>query len=180
MAEGLALVTGASSGIGFVLAKLFADHGYDLVVAADDDAIQASADKLGAAGASVSAVQVDLRKPDEVELVSRTATGAGRSLDVAVLNAGVGRAGPFVAGDLDTDLSIVDVNVRSTAMPGPTDTDFFRRGRMLETVVGRMPKNDPGEVAIGLANRMLPDSVKAAASRMISFRVGRNERSRVR
>ena len=262
MAKGLALVTGASSGIGFELAKLFADDGYDLVVAADDDAIQASADKFGGTGADVRAVQVDLRKPDDVELLYRTATGDGRGLDAAVLNAGVGRAGPFVDGDLDTDLSIVDVNVRSTVhlaklvlrgmvargegkllftssvaasmpgslqtvynasksfiqsfsealhdelrdtgvtvtslMPGPTDTDFFRRGRMLDTVVGRMPKDDPGEVAkqgyralmngdrkviaesamtkaIGLTNRVLPDSVKAVASRIISLRVGRKK-----
>jgi NAD(P)-dependent dehydrogenase (short-subunit alcohol dehydrogenase family) len=42
-ARGLALVTGASSGIGFELAKLFSEDGYDVVVAADDDAIHASA-----------------------------------------------------------------------------------------------------------------------------------------
>jgi short-subunit dehydrogenase len=256
----LALVTGASTGIGFELAKLFAEDGYDLVVAADDDAIQASADKLGATGADIRAVQVDLRKPEDVELLYRTATD-GRRLDAAVLNAGIGRAGPFVDGDLDTDLSIVDLNVRSTVhlaklvlrdmaargdgkvlftssiaatmpgslqtvynasksfiqsfsealhdelrntgvtvtslMPGPTDTNFFRRGHMLDTVVGRMPKDDAAEVAkqgydalmrgdrkvvaasvttkaMGLANRVLPDSVKAVASRMISLPVGRN------
>src|SRR4051812_29425403 len=100
MATGLAMVTGASSGIGFELAKLFADDGYDLIVAADDDAIQASADKLAVGGAGVRAVQVDLRKPDDVELLYRTAGSDGRALDAVVLNAGVGRAGPFVDGDL--------------------------------------------------------------------------------
>src|SRR5215218_6321363 len=114
MATGLAMVTGASSGIGFELAKLFADDGYDLIVAADDDAIQASADKLAGVGVGVRAVQVDLRKPDDVELLYRTAAGDGRTLDAAVLNAGVGRAGRFVDGDLESDMSIVDLNVRST------------------------------------------------------------------
>jgi uncharacterized protein len=261
MTKGVALVTGASSGIGFELAKLLADDGYDLVVAADDDAIQASAEKLGAAGVSVQAVQIDLRKPEGVESLYRTATADGRHLDVAVINAGVGRAGPFVDGDLDTDLAIVDLNVRSTMhlaklvlrdmasrgdgkvlftssiaatmpgslqtvynasksfiqsfsealydelrdtgvtvtalMPGPTETNFFRRGKMLDTVIGRMPKDDPGEVArqgyealcrgdrkvvagslmnkaMGLANRVLPDSVKAVASRVISLPVRNN------
>ena len=49
----LALVTGSSSGIGFELAKLFADDWYDLVVAAEDDAIHAGSDKLATAGVEV-------------------------------------------------------------------------------------------------------------------------------
>ncbi len=46
----LALVTGSSRGLGFELAKLFADDGYDLVVAAEDDAIHAGSDKLARPG----------------------------------------------------------------------------------------------------------------------------------
>ena len=73
-------MTGASSGIGFELAKLFAGGGYDLVVAADEDSIEACADKLRADGMDVRAVQVDLRKPEDVDRLYRTATGDGRPL----------------------------------------------------------------------------------------------------
>ena len=114
MAKGLALVTGASSGIGFELARLFAGDGYDLVVAADEDGIEACADKLRGAGVEVRAVRVDLRKPEDVDRLYRTATSDGRSLAAAALNAGRGRAGPFIEGDLDDDLGIIDLNVRST------------------------------------------------------------------
>ncbi|ULE31332.1 SDR family NAD(P)-dependent oxidoreductase [Mycobacterium sp. IDR2000157661] len=251
----LALVTGASSGIGLELAKLFADDGYDVVVAADDDGIHAAADKLAAAGSDIRAVQVDLRNPDDVERLYRAATEGGRRLDAAALNAGTGGGGPFVERGLEEDLNIVDLNVRSTThlaklvlrdmanrgkgkvlftssiasmmpgslqtvynasksfiqslsealqdelrdtditvtalMPGPTETNFFKRAGMLDTLVGRMPKDDAGKVAkqgydalmrgdtkvvaasplsksMGLMNRVLPDSVKAVSSRLIS------------
>jgi short-subunit dehydrogenase len=108
----LALVTGASSGIGFELSTLLANDGYDLIVAADDDAIYGAADKLGTETSTVQAVQVDLRQPAEVERLHRST--AGRVPDVLVLNAGAVRAGSFVDGDLETDLSIIDLNVRST------------------------------------------------------------------
>lgn len=257
MAEGrpLALVTGASSGIGFELAKLFADDGYDLIVAADDDAIHPCADKLAAGGTEVRAVQVDLRKADDVDRLYSSATENGRRLDAAALNAGTGGGGRFVDRGLDEDLDIIDLNVRGTTqlaklilgdmvsansgkmlftssivammpgsyqtiynasksfvqsfaqalqdelrdtdvtitalMPGPTDTNFFRRVNMLDTMVGRIPKDDAGKVAkqgydalmqgkkkivaasplskgMGLVNRFLPDSVKAASNRLIS------------
>src|SRR4051794_16016104 len=113
MAGDLALVTGASSGIGFELAKLFAGDGYNLVVAADEDSIQDSAEKLRASGVEVCAVQVDLRKTGDVERLYRAATDGGR-IAAAALNAGRGRAGPFIEGDLDDDLGIIDLNVRST------------------------------------------------------------------
>ena len=69
---GLALITGASSGIGFELARQFAQDGYDLVIAADDDEIHTAATTLKSSGVEVEPVQVDLRKPDNVEKPTET------------------------------------------------------------------------------------------------------------
>src|SRR5215213_3579695 len=112
----LALVTGASSGIGRELAREFAEHGFDLVVAAEDDTIHQTAAELnGADGAHVEAVQVDLRDPEGVQELWRRVTAGGRRLDAAALNAGVGAGGEFADSTrLPDELSIVDLNVRST------------------------------------------------------------------
>ena len=110
----LALVTGASSGIGLELARRFAQNGYDLVVAADGDAIHGVADELSASGVAVQPVQVDLRTPEGVEHLFNSTIEGGRTLAAAALNAGVGRGDMFLKSDLQDDLSIVDLNVRST------------------------------------------------------------------
>lgn len=257
---GLALITGASSGIGLELAKQFAGHGYDLVIAAEDDGIQNAASGLARCGVDVHPVQADLRTAKGVEKLYRQATAGGKQLDAAALNAGAGLGGTFLDNELQDALSLVDLNVRSTVhlaklilpamaqrnsgkllftssiaatmpgsyqavynasksfiqslsqalhdelrhtdvtvtalMPGPTDTNFFRRAGMANTRIGRMRrKDDPAEVAkqgfdalmngdrkvvaestmtkaMGLANRFLPDSVKAAANRVISVPTG--------
>ena len=65
----LALVTGASSGIGFELARQFADHGFDLIVNAEDAGLSAAAQQLRGSGARVQEVQADLRSPDGVRAV---------------------------------------------------------------------------------------------------------------
>jgi short-subunit dehydrogenase len=109
----LALVTGASTGIGRSLATVFAENGYDLVIAADDDAIHAAAEALRATGSAVVAEQVDLATADGVAALHRTATAAG-NVAVAALNAGIGVGGRFDETDLDRDLQLVDLNCRST------------------------------------------------------------------
>ncbi|MCV7420392.1 SDR family NAD(P)-dependent oxidoreductase [Mycobacterium yunnanensis] len=104
------MVTGASSGIGLELARLFANDGYDLLVVADEPGIHDVAEELSAM-TTVQALQADLRQPDEVE---RVHAALGRVPAAIALNAGIGRAGRFVDADASADLDIVDLNVRST------------------------------------------------------------------
>jgi uncharacterized protein len=110
----LAVVTGASSGIGLDLAAEFADHDFDLVLCAEDAGLQAATDQCQQRGAHVTAVQVDLRTPQGVEDLYAAVGALGRSVDAAVVNAGVGRGGVFWETPLDDLLEVVDLNVRST------------------------------------------------------------------
>jgi short-subunit dehydrogenase len=110
----LALVTGASSGIGRELAKQFAEHGFDLIVAAEDVELDDAVEELRGMGAVVAPVSVDLTKRADVERLVAAVRGSGRSLDAAVLNAGVGHGGAFIDNDLDAELGIVELNCAST------------------------------------------------------------------
>jgi short-subunit dehydrogenase len=110
----LALVTGASSGIGLELARQFGENGFDLVITAEDAGLSAAAADLRATGADVQSVQVDLRTPDGVRQLYATATAGGRALDAVALNAGVGLGGAFLDTDLADDQEIIDLDITST------------------------------------------------------------------
>jgi len=111
----LAVVTGASSGIGLELARQFAEHGFDLLVAAEDSGIAAAAEQLRTPGTAVEAVQVDLATYDGVEDLYAAISRTGRPVDAIALNAGLGEGGDFATQtDLWQELNIIDVNVTST------------------------------------------------------------------
>jgi short-subunit dehydrogenase len=141
---GLALVTGASSGIGRSLAGEFARHGFDLVVVADDDAIRDAASSLEAEGRAVHAVQADLSTEAGVDAVHEAVTALARPVTAAALNAGAGTGGPFAENDLADDLRVVDLNVRSTVhLAKLLVRDMLRagEGRLLFTssIAARLP-----------------------------------------
>ena len=110
----LALVTGASSGIGRELAKQFAQHGFDLIVAAENVELDDAVDELRGIGAVVAPVSVDLTRRADVERLVAAVQGAGRPLDAAAINAGVGVGGPFADTDLEAELRLVELNCAST------------------------------------------------------------------
>jgi short-subunit dehydrogenase len=114
VARPLALVTGASSGIGRELAKQFAENGFDLIVAAEDVELDDAVEELRGLGGAVAPVSVDLTKRADVERLVAAVRGAGRPLDAAALNAGIGHGGPFAETDLDAELGIVELNCAST------------------------------------------------------------------
>jgi uncharacterized protein len=111
----LAIITGASSGIGFELARVFAENGYDLLIAAEDDELDSAARELNQMTASVESARVDLAKPDGVERLYERIQAGGRPVDVLCLNAGIGAGGAFATEtDLADELKLIDLNVRST------------------------------------------------------------------
>ena len=110
----LAVVTGASSGIGRELVVQFAAHGFDLVLSAEDADLAEVAAGAREAGATVTEVQRDLRTPEGVAELYATVTALGRPVDAAAVNAGVGRGGVFWETPLDDLFEVIDLNVRST------------------------------------------------------------------
>lgn len=107
----LAVVTGASSGIGYNLAKCAAEHGYDLVVAADTPLDEAVLD-FEALGAQVTALQVDLATtPGTRQLIDAI---GDREVDALMANAGHGLGGSFLRQDFEQILHVVNTNITGT------------------------------------------------------------------
>ncbi|MBI4003960.1 MAG: SDR family NAD(P)-dependent oxidoreductase, partial [Candidatus Omnitrophica bacterium] len=108
-----ALITGASSGIGYELAKLFAREGYHTVlVARSEQKLAEVAQELRQSlGASVTVVPKDLTLPQAPDELFAALQRDGRTVDVLVNNAGFGAHGPFAQADLLAQREMMQLNM---------------------------------------------------------------------
>lgn len=122
MANQLALITGASAGIGAEFARQLASRGFDLILVARDK------ERLDALSQTLSSVQceihpADLSKPDELKALEDKIS-SGRALDLLVNNAGIGTFGDFHTLDVDKEEAEIRLNVLAlvrltrAALPG--------------------------------------------------------------
>jgi uncharacterized protein len=110
----LAVVTGASNGIGYELAKQFAQNGFDLLVTATGPSINDAAQEFEKLGAQVETVQADLATYDGVEELYSKIQATGRPVEAIAINAGVGVGGEFShETDLKAELNLIQLNVVS-------------------------------------------------------------------
>ncbi|NQE38417.1 SDR family NAD(P)-dependent oxidoreductase [Microcoleus asticus] len=133
----LAVVTGASNGIGYELAKQFAQNGFDLLITSTGQSINEAALAFEKLGAQVETVQADLATYDGVETLYNKIKATGRSVDAIAINAGVGVGGDFAREtDLKDELNLINLNVVSSvhlAKRVVKDMVDHRQGRILFT-----------------------------------------------
>lgn len=147
MANKFAIVTGASTGIGFELASIAAEKGYDLLVAADEPLIDAAAQDFKRHGIQVTSVQADLATLQGVEQL--LATTKGRQIDVLCANAGRGLGHGFLDQEVADWRRVIDTNITGT---------LYLLQKVLTDMVGR----DNGKVLItGSIAGFIPGSFQA-------------------
>ena len=108
-----ALITGASSGIGHELARVFAQHGYDLVLVARsrEQLLYVAGQLREQAGVTVHVIVKDLARPTAAEELVAELSGSSLAIDVLVNNAGVGTYGPFAQTPLPAMVDLMYVNM---------------------------------------------------------------------
>ena len=143
----LAIVTGASTGIGFELAHLAAQDGYDLLIVADEPLISAAADDFQQHGTKVTAVEADLATIEGNDRL--LAAAEGRPIDVLLANAGRGLGRAFVDQDVADWRRVIDTNVTGTTY-------------LLQKVAQQMAARKEGKILItGSIAGLMPGSYQA-------------------
>jgi uncharacterized protein len=138
----LAVVTGASTGIGLELARLCAQNGFDLIIAADEPLIENAAREISGMGVACTPIQCDLATAEGVQQLVTAI--AGRPVDALLANAGRGLGKAFLDQDLDEALRVIHTNIDGTVrliFDVARDMRSRRSGRILITgsIAGLMP-----------------------------------------
>lgn len=147
MANKFAIVTGASTGIGFELASIAAENGYDLLVVADEPLIDAAAQDFKQLGVQVIALEADLSTLQGVDTV--IAATNGRQVDLLCANAGRGLGHAFLDQEVSDWRRVVDTNITGTLY-------------LLQKILKAMVARDDGKVLItGSIAGFIPGSFQA-------------------
>jgi short-subunit dehydrogenase len=147
MAENFAVVTGASTGIGFELATLAAQSGYDVLVVADEPLIEAAAADLLQFGTTITFLDVDLSTLEGVDQVLAKANG--RTIDLLCANAGRGLGHGFLDQAVADWRHVIDTNITGT---------LYLLQRVLKDMVSR---NDGKVLVTGSIAGFIPGSFQA-------------------
>lgn len=137
-----AIVTGASTGIGYELAKCCAEDGFDLLIAANEPEIHQAAEDFTKFGGQVDVVEADLATIEGAD--SLYAATDGRPVDALLANAGVGLGGAFLDQDFAEVRHVIDTNITGTIYLAQKVGKEMRsrgQGRILFTgsIAGFMP-----------------------------------------
>ena len=155
MADKFAIITGASTGIGFELATLAAKDGYDILVVADEPLIDAAAADFKQFGTEVSSVEADLSTIEGVDAL--LAAAEGRRIDILCANAGHGLGHAFLDQDVAKWRHVVDTNITGTAY-------------LLQKVLAPMVARNEGKVLVtGSIAGYIPGSFQAVYNGTKSF-----------
>lgn len=157
----LALVTGASSGIGYNLAQVFAENDFDLVIVSNSDGLAEAAVAFKSLGVDVHPIKADLASYEGVNSFWQQVEALGRPLAAAALNAGVGVGGLFAETDLDAEINLVRLNVEGTKESQPYDVARQGFEALMKDEKNVYAASLKTKVEGAIAN-FVPDSVKAA------------------
>jgi short-subunit dehydrogenase len=139
----LALVTGASTGIGFELARCCANKGFDLIIAAEEPEIKDAAEVFRNLGATVQAVKTDLATTEGVEELYATVNG--RQVNALLANAGIGLGDAFLDQDFNKIIRVIDTNVTGTLyLIQKIGRDMRKRGEGRILITGSIAGFTPG------------------------------------
>ena len=139
----LALVTGASTGIGYELAIFCAKEGFDLLIVADEPRIHEAATQLQNYGVEVDAVEADLATREGVDKFYQAANG--RPVDALLANAGHGLGGAFLDQDFEDVRHVIDTNITGTVyLIHKVARDMSARGQGRVLITGSVAGFTPG------------------------------------